>query len=296
MPKPMKFKTADLRDTDVYVRTDGWLGQAKIDGVRALIRLDELGNVEVISSNGSPLKSAVAGPVVRRIHALLDGEGANFRNDLLDHLPRTVHLDGEILGDTFWLFDMVVDGYEKSGYARRYETLESLYPVVEEYLPGVTQLLPLARTAEEKRSLIDRLYRDGGEGVMMKYRDSAYVWGGRISDTVKLKFVSDVDVVVMRYSVGSSAKVKTDGVVTPKDNVEVGLYRDGVLVPVANCSTIGKPIVEVGEVLTVTYLYAGAGDRLVQPTIKTARDDKPAEECTWDQLRFVNKSVALDVL
>jgi hypothetical protein len=76
-----------------------------------------------------------------------------------------------------------------------------------------------------------------------------------------------------------------------RDNCHVSLIDGDQLVEVGSCAMLGKPPVVVGQVVEVRYLYADTNRRLVQPAFLRVRDDKPAVECTIDQLVFTNRTV-----
>lgn len=58
--------------------------------------------------------------------------------------------------------------------------------------------------------------------------------------------------------------------------------EDGELVPVGSCSAIGRPHVEVGDVIEVAYLY-WTGACAYQPRMVRVRADKEAARCTTGQ-------------
>jgi len=124
--------------------------------------------------------------------------------------------------------------------------------------------------------------RDNYEGLIFRQLDAPYR-EGRSKDLIKIKFRHTVDCVV------------TDLRRDKKANMALGLFDDSQLVEVAECTALAgdKNRIRIGDVVEVTYLYASADNRLVQPTKPVIRTDKFARECTLDQLVYPNKSVRL---
>jgi hypothetical protein len=111
----------------------------------------------------------------------------------------------------------------------------------------------------------------------MKRQDSSYCSDMRVDHCLKYKVTHTIDCVVIERNGGDHL------------NATLAVFDGKDLVTIGNTSMIGKPDVALMEVVEVRYLYAGANGRLVQPTVLRKRTDKPAEDCTIDQLVFVNK-------
>jgi ATP-dependent DNA ligase len=289
-PAPMRFKTAAHSDLPTFTCNDSLVFEPKLDGMRCVITVTADGAWAMASHVGE-MKTSTAGPVA---WAIASAFGEVNDTLLAAFETSTVYLDGEVMGDgNMWVFDLMLAD-EHLDLATRRQRLEATFPVLSS-IHSSLRLVPQATTAASKAQLAKDIYDHNGEGIMIKNQHAPYDWGQRVGHSVKVKFVSDADVVVMATNVGASAKVKTGGKVTAKDNVAVGVFIDGVLTEIARCSTIGKPDMEVGDVVVVQYLYLGAGQRLCQPTVLRVRDDKAAEDCTDEQLRTVNKDVLYDI-
>jgi hypothetical protein len=93
--------------------------------------------------------------------------------------------------------------------------------------------------------------------------------------------VKDADAVVMSWD-RPDAKHGT---------CSFGVYVDGVLTPVGSCSLIGKPAVEVGDVIAVAYLYRDAKGGLIQPRLVSVRrpEEKRPEDCTMEQFPLYSR-------
>lgn len=267
---PQLAKSAEVTTLEMFIKSDAWVMEQKLDGNRILLMSPGTdASPNAITRNGQLYSK-------RLPKCVLD-----FRFPEGDWA-----LDGELVGDTFWVFDLLVLSSSPSTTADN--LAEPLYvrrAMLETFLQSVPNqfgLVPQAKTIDEKIALADRALKEGFEGLMLKLVESPYRSGGRTEEWLKLKFTATADCIV--------TGVRTDG----KDSVDLGLNDNGKIVAVGRASLIGKEkngTVAVGDVLEVRYLYTGAGGRLYQPTILCKRDDKRPHECTPDQLRHVNKKV-----
>lgn len=198
----------------------------------------------------------------------------------------TLKMDGELIGTTLHVFDLPLAGPVTRGtpWADRHAALVTLFDTWQPD-PACFRLVPVASTPAAKSKLVKTQRARGAEGVVVKHQYGLYRNAERHDDCRKVKFTHEADLVVIA--------VRPNG----KDNAHLGAYRNGELVKVGQCSLIGKPIVHVGDVVVVEYLYFM--DQLVQPRLRRVRprdpaagDHKPASKCTYDQLVGTDKSVA----
>lgn len=265
--QPMRFAQATQDLVLEAVHDDRWWFQQKLDGIRAQLVIGN-GIAWARASTGGSLKSTAAGPVAKKVI-----------DSVLDH-SEPIILDGEIISGAWWMFDILMGEDDRSGYAERYRFLTTY--IEKAGLSPAVRLLPTAQTSTEKAGLLERVIESGGEGVLIKRRDSTYDWGRRVEHSLKFKITHTVDCVV-------TARNGSDHM-----NATLGLYetpKSVLPVTIGNASMIGKPDAKVGDVVEVRYLYAGAGGRLVQPTVLRKRTDKYPPDCLMDQLVFVNKEV-----
>lgn len=269
---PMRFKQAEVVDLQKYTEDDDWYMQQKLDGIRAQLVLEPGTEPWFRNSSGGRLAAAAATATTDRILSFLGTHPT-------DSVGFAV--DGEVLGNEFWIFDLVVEGLEKVSFEDRLTALEAWYKsVVEAGLGGYIKLLPTAKTTEQKSSLAVQVYDGAGEGWIVKRRTSTYDWGQRVDHSLKIKVTHTVDCVVM------------DRNRDREQNMVLGAWdKAGDLVEIGCASAIGKPDAKIGEVVEVKYLYAGANGRLVQPTVLRKRDDKLFTDCYTDQLVFADKQV-----
>jgi len=135
-------------------------------------------------------------------------------------------------------------------------------------------------TGKAKAAFVQAKRDEKAEGVCFKKLDAPFKQG-RSGSHLKLKFVKDMDVVVLGPS--------PEG----HNSVRVGVYDEhGVMMEICGVSLNGKPNAVKGDVLCIKYLYASQKDGVmhaVQPRMLFVRDDKRASECTTAQM-VVNKN------
>ena len=71
-----------------------------------------------------------------------------------------------------------------------------------------------------------------------------------------------------------------------KDNLLLGVYRDGEMVEVGKVSALtgDGPRVSIGDVVTVKVLYASAAGKLYLPVTPHLRTDKSRTDCGYEQI------------
>jgi ATP-dependent DNA ligase len=274
----MTFMEADLGNVDVLVEPEHVVVEQKLDGTRTLVVITESG-VRFLSRNGGPLKHAAAAAHfghLRPTFASLLGSGDRG----------TIVLDGEIITETgeLWLFDCpnaTSNGTEivcPSKPLRHRRAALVAFGRVLTALNDRVRVVPQATTLRSKTELLRAVESCGGEGVMIKHRDSPYNAGARVAHSMKVKFVKTADVVVLDRDTGG------------RKNAELAVYVGSALLRVGNCSMIGKPDVQPGDVIEVAYLY-WTGEKLYQPRMMKIRDDKTAADCTLGQLPAYSRKV-----
>lgn len=251
-------------DVRSLANNDKWWASIKMDGHRLLTIVDD-GSLRFQSRTGKPL----------RVDPALATE-----LQVLAKLPGTWVFDGEYMPKTghYFLFDLPVAADDLVQTATPYEKRQQHLDVVVGTLAShLIHTLPVWRTTEEKSAAVDRIRDRGGEGLVFKKASSTYRWGRRSKDWMKVKFVKDVDCVI----VDRNRDGKTNWVLAVNDGKtwhEVGEVSG--LTGDANS-------INIGSVVTVQCLYASDDNRLVQPVTPRIRHDKDALECTLDQLESI---------
>lgn len=278
--KPMNYASVEVGGLPTYIDDPAYTFEQKMDGTRAIIRIDRKG-MTAYGRHGGELKHTAATQHLSSIYASLStvpvAEG------------EAVFLDGEIMIENgmFHVFDMpsmlmgsvrvtVNDPYWK----RRQELSE----VMETVVGPKVNVVGSYGDPMDKAQLVQTVRDWGAEGVMVKDWNAAYTPGGRASHSFKAKFIKTVDVVVthVQREVNGAGVVKTG-------SITFAAYHEGELRKLGSCSAIGKPLVEAGDVIEVAYLAWTPGGGLREPRMAAPRQDKNPEDCLWDQLEPYSK-------
>ena len=158
-------------------------------------------------------------------------------------------LDGELVGESYYPFDLLFGGERDLRglpYAERYRCLDCL-----------CQSVPTAWTSAEKASLYASLRAAGREGIVFKRLASPYT-AGRGTAQLKLKFVATATCRVIGHNPGRS--------------VALAVLDTGGLVQIGNVSIpASHQTPPVNSLVEVRYLYAVR--QLVQPVYLGVRED-----------------------
>jgi bifunctional non-homologous end joining protein LigD len=246
---------------------DAMIAQQKLDGIRVIVTIGET----LVATNRDGQATALAG------------------NSLagLAYLPHGTVVDGEVLGDAYWLFDLLElagEDVRDRGYVERWKLLD------EELEPALTEgarVLPLAIGGKAKRKLHAQLRDQRAEGIVFKQHDAPYK-AGRGTTQRKYKFVKSADVVIIENAGNAYRMIVYDG----KQPFDVGRVFAGT----TNASRkdldarLGRGERPVAE---VRYLYATDDCQLFQPVFVRVRDDKKPVACKRDQLVATDRRVSL---
>lgn len=258
---PMLADDATAAEVGMVVQSDDWALESKINGHRRVILVSD-GVAAGFNRKGEPAA----------LPASISAELAMFVKDAI--------LDGELIGSLWVCFDLLtLDGgpvFNKP-WARRRALLERLFAGGP---GGAVRLVTAARSIDEKYELILQVKQQLGEGLVAKDVHASYHPGPNREHRqwLKLKHTKTVDCVAMQLCDG-------------RQHIHVGLFRPGETEPTEVCKvsrlTGDGPRVQVGDVVEVTALYGTIAGRLVQAVTPRLRDDKSADECTFDQLERI---------
>lgn len=278
--KPLRPMLASSPDADTVARMmqdQDVLAQVKYDGDRVVIEVVD-GTVRALNRQGVAKVKNVGTAHTDPFTALGRGRWA---------------FDGEVVGSTLVLFDMVAatDGTTcwvgaETGFEARYEVLRMVADALGLAQEGSIVIAPLydpRLSPEVKSDLLAQTVSDGREGIILRRRNARYEQAHRSAGVVKVKNVKDADVIVT-------------GLGEQKESAALSAYApDGELVVVGMASTIGKGEVGLGEVWTVSFLNVNdpANPRMFQPRLVRKRTDKSAAECSTEQFAHAgaNRSV-----
>lgn len=257
---PQLLNPINEEKANELIASGDWFAEEKYDGVR---RIMDCADAQSMPSSINRKGLRVGMPL----------ETCNALGLLQSHAP--YQLDGELVGTTFYVFDVLQwDGLECRDHDAT--TRANLLVQVKAAIGTTSSVViaPVARTSNEKKALVDTVQARRGEGVVFKKVSSKYVPGRPASygDQLKWKFVKTATFVVLAQ--------KGD-----KRSVELGLVDANrslgfVTIP-ANYT-----IPAVGALVEVEYLYAYPQGALAQPVYRGERDDLDKTACVEAQLVF----------
>jgi len=231
--------------------------QEKIDGRRLLIQ--KKGN-EMIGINRQGLAVGLPQTLVSDV----------------ENCPLDFTLDGEAVGDTLYVFDLLHVGDTDIGGQRYIERLFRLMNLLGSFQHPHIEFITTAYQPEDKRAMFDKLKADGREGVVFKHADALYTAGRPASNGPQLKF---------KFYESASFVV---GKVNAKRSVSLLLNKEGTMVDAGNVTIPpNHDIPAPGCVIECRYLYAFPESGCIyQPTYLGVREDLTADDCTVDQLKY----------
>jgi bifunctional non-homologous end joining protein LigD len=245
------------------IRDDVYSLQTKKDGVRRQVRKDATGEIVGINRRG----------LVVPVEAKLLAE--------LKLIPlKTFLIDGELVGDKLWAFDLLdANGDRRSvSYVSRFDALARVLGDTErQFISGGAlqhiRIVPNWFGTTEKQKAYEELKADRAEGVVFKLLGAPYRVG-KNGQHKKFKFVKTLTAKVLA--------VRENG----KDSVTLGLAENGGWLTIGRTTAIGQGPYQVGDLVEVRYLYATEGRQLFQSVLLGRRDDITEAECTVSQLVF----------
>lgn len=236
-----------------------WQSQEKMDGERRAIHA-ECDKVEGMNRKG------IIVPLPKPLADEMREQAAN---------TGTLRVDGELIGDVLYVFDLLIHCGDDIRESLSWEERMTLATHTFRNSPRIRPL-PVAKSAQEKKDLWDRVLANRGEGIVFKKRDSRST-GGRPNsggNWLKLKFTESASCIVLSSNPG-------------KRSVSIGLYSNGELVPAGNVTIpVSYEIPESGKIVEVEYLYATAASILYQPVYRGVRTDIDPEACSRNQLKY----------
>jgi bifunctional non-homologous end joining protein LigD len=255
------LNVADEDTLEELVRIPGWCAQEKHDGRRMLLGWID---GELVAINRRGLRTTVPEP----IHAAAQALGRGFL------------LDGEAVGDTYHVFDLL----EAFGRDIRPLSLRARLDFLADMLDGVDEEIIrwtcTARLRWEKEHLLESLRGHRREGIVFKHLDDPYVPGRPAAGQGpwKFKFVATASCLVAG--------------VNDKRSVALALLDGDRSVSAGNVTIPPNHAVPApGAIVEVRYLYAfPESGHLYQPVYRGERDDIDAADCTTAQLKFKPQS------
>lgn len=249
--RPQLLNEASDASLEAFLQDDRWCMQEKFDGRRKMI---ECTGSLIRGSN----KKGFLTPIIPSMEAELRKVSGAYI------------IDGEDMGDTIMLFDMI--SYPNMTYADRYEMLKDLFDK-----PGFKHLKVVETAWKEaaKRQMFNRLKAAKAEGVVFKRSDAGYTAGRPASGGNQFKF-----------KFYESASCIVSGHHPTKRSISLDVYDDNDLIDIGNVTVYpNMDIPAIGDIVEVKYLYYYPGGSLYQPVLLGVRDDVDMRECLIDKLK-----------
>ena len=241
----MVFTTAE------FINDNSYLAQEKRDGERRMV---------VSNSTG------ITGLNKK-------GQEVPLPNNIVDSINDECIIDGEIIGDNLYAFDILsLNGEDLEGEPciERISTLNTL-----KFGEGVI-VVETAYNTDEKQEMFDKLEREHREGIVFKKKDAPYTHGRPNSGGTQLK-----------YKFYKTATFIVANLTPGKRSVGLELMDNGdrrfmgkVTIPP------NKEIPNVGDLVEVRYLYAYKDGAVYQPTYIWKREDSDLTDATIDQIIY----------
>jgi len=249
-----------------YVADDDYAAQQKMDGERRGVEITRDG---VRGMNRKGMYVNIPQPWVETLARLA---------------PDTI-IDGEHVGDTLYVFDVVKYGgrdLSKVPFAARAASLEPFAAlfVADEFV----KFVPTVRGTEAKRELLASVEAEGGEGIVLRNIRGTYRPGA-------LPNAESADLLKFKFQETASAIVT--GVHPTKRSVSLALLdAAGAEIDVGNVTIpANHAIPAVGAIADVRFLYLYEGGSFFQPVYLGVRADQTREDALLSKIvRIKRKS------
>ena len=238
-------------EVEALLKSKKWGLQQKLDGQRMIVKCGD--KVEAFNREGAPKKCP------------------NNISHFFSTLSSTWVFDGELIGDKYYLFDILeipTGNIQDWTCERRNALLQKLSTK----LKDPVYVVPLV--IERKREALETLKGNRAEGVIFKNLEAPYL-NKKTYNFLKYKFINDVDCVVLDVGLDD------------KSNISLGMWDGRSFVEVGRVSSLtgDGPAIEKNDVVSVTILYSTKDNRLYQPVKPMLRYDKHAKDCKISQLK-----------
>jgi bifunctional non-homologous end joining protein LigD len=252
--RPQLLNPIDESEVQKYLNDDDFCCQEKEDGKHGILEQKE-GTLTAANKNG--LEMAVS----KRIEQAFKALGFD------------ITLDGELIGEKFYIFDLL----DLKGENYRSKPYNERYFAYQEILKDKDILIPVKAYfgTKEKTEFYYRMKAEKREGVVLKRISAAFVPGrpSEYGDFLKCKFWASLSAIVSEGSTG-------------KSSFAFYVLDGGKRIYLGQCTTIGKVIPKAGDVVEIKYLYAYKGGKVIQPVFLSIRDDVNREDCNLKQLKY----------
>lgn len=238
-----------IEDAEQYINDDDYLAQEKMDGERRMVIFGEDKTIGVNKKGTEvPLPNTIM---------------------IMD----VATLDGEIIGDTLHVFDILSYNGEDIKHLSCIERVRHLHMITVD--KGI-KILETAFTRTAKLAMFNRLKSENREGIVFKRKDSKYTHGRPASggNALKYKFYKTATFIVE----GSTKGKRSVGLelVSGKERVFMGKVTIPPNFDVPN----------TGDLVEVRYLYAYKDGAIFQPVYLGKRTDSDLTDATISQIVY----------
>jgi bifunctional non-homologous end joining protein LigD len=246
---PQLLNPIDREEALRLVADDDWMMQEKKDGVRLMVRVaPPFGTVTASNRKGQivPISTVVEEKLKLMCH--------NFV------------VDGELIGDVYWIFDLLeVDGEDLRGLPalQRWDNLFNTFGIVDQEGSAI-RIVKNYESTGVKEAAFQMLESERAEGVVFKLKNATSVPGRPNSggNQLKFKFKGSATCMVMEQN-GS------------KRSVRIAVAKGAQAQTIGNVTiTANYEIPDPNVLIEVEYLYAYPDGSLFQPVYKGPRPDK----------------------
>lgn len=246
------------------LRSGAYIAQVKADGDRVMCHSKD-GVITFFNRKGQVRMGS--NPAILAAVEKLDGD---------------FFLDGEIVGETYYLFDFLRKGkhdLRDISYETRFLFLLKHIANAESSIKAVKTVLP-EDGFDAQWALFEEIRDTGEEGIVLHLAVAGHE-PGKNHRHLKFKLKERSTCIV--------------GSVNQKRSVSLLLIDDsGVKVDVGNCSVpVNYEIPAPGDLVEIEYLYKFEAGSLFQPVYKGKRSDIDQEECTLSQVRRYKNQLAM---
>jgi bifunctional non-homologous end joining protein LigD len=244
-----------ILDAQPFIGDDSYIAQEKKDGERRMIIAD------------------ITSGVVKGLNK--KGQEVPVSKEIEDSIKNNCILDGEIVGRTLFVFDIL--SLEKRDLMslpciERIEILNSLN------FGDFVKVVETVYTAQEKQELLDKLKSERREGIVFKHKQAPYTVGRPASGgtQVKFKFYKTATFIV----VNATKDKRSVGLELIDNATQERVFMGKVTIPP------NYDVPEVGELVEVRYLYAYKGGAVYQPIYLGKRPDSDLTDATMVQIIY----------
>lgn len=262
---PQLLNPVSEADLERLFKDASWVMQEKMDGERRMV--SNVGG-EWFGINRKGMRVPLPVPLVEALSNVIAG----------------TTIDGEIIGDVYYPFDMLDLGGQDMRTASYDERFAALMTELHDI--GVWQdeqvgsyIKPVISFVHEgdKREAYAEIAARNGEGVVFKRMNASHSVGRPNSggDHLKFKFVESGT-----FIVAAQNDTKRSVQVAAFDEIGNKVLLGNVTIPP------NYEIPQAGDVVEVEYLYAFEGGAIYQPVYRGKRADQDLGDCKMAQLKY----------